>query len=354
MLDRISTFEKYDSQEVSYYVEHLPEQVHIAWRDTRELTVKKHKSIQNIVLVGMGGSGVAADLVSMVCKAYGSVPVTVVQDYELPNFVNTKTLVVLISFSGDTEEVLHAATFAKKKRAKIAVVTSGGKLWRFASRHNLDGYRFRAKEMAETPNQGMGLLFMGCVGLLERFGFLKVSKAKVARMIEAMTDVVDSCAINIDTEHNPAKTVAVEAEDRPVLFVGSEHLAAVTKEMAYRVNESAKQYARHASLPELNHHFLESLGRPADVFSRFLVLMVRSDLYHQRNGIRYEMTAEVFENLGATVIDYDAHGGEVLEEIGEMMQFGAFLTYYMGIQNKVDLTEVPYVNLIKQKMSKEK
>lgn len=355
MLDSIKTYEKYDKHELSFGIERLAEQVHLAWEATRMLKAPAaYKNVQNIVLVGMGGSGLACHLAAEPLRCETKVPVHLVHDYNLPAFVNSKTLVVLVSFSGDTEEVLEAATTAKKKRAKLAVVTSGGALGRFAKKEKAFSYIFQPGELAKLPNLGVGFMFAGVLGLLERTGHAKVSGARIGRVLEAMTDVAESCAINVETENNPAKTVADELKNKSILFVGSEHLTGSVQTIAHQANETAKQYARFMTLPELNHHFLESLSRPVGFFSKFAVVMVKSDHYHKRTQLRYEMTAKVFEKLGGTVIDYEARGKDRLEEVGEMLQFGSFMTYYLGISNKVDLLQIPYVDLIKKKMAKEK
>lgn len=355
MLDSIKTYEKYDKHELSFGIERLAEQVHLAWEETRSLkSSAAYKNVQNIVLVGMGGSGLAGRLAADSLRGEMKIPVALVHDYNIPAFVNSKTLVVLVSFSGNTEEVIEAAKTAKKKRAKLAVVTSGGKLARFARKEKALSYIFRPGELAKMPNLGIGFMFGGILGLLERTGHAKVSNARIGRMLEAMSDVADSCALNTDAEQNPAKTVAEEVKNKSILVVGSEHLAGSVQTIAHQANETAKQYARFMTLPELNHHFLESLSRPAGFFSKFAVIMVKSDHYHKRNLLRYEMTAKIFEKLGGTVIDYEARGRDRLEEVGEMLQFGSFMTYYLGILNKVDLLQIPYVDLIKKKMAKEK
>jgi len=355
MLDSIKTYEKYDKDEVSFGIERLAEQVHTSWDQTRKISVPASmKKVQNVVLVGMGGSGIGAEIVSAALSRELRVPVTTVHDYQLPSFVSSKTLVILTSFSGDTEEVLSAAKEAQKKKAKMLVVTSGGKLRAFAKRAGAPFYQFSPKELAARPNLGMGFLVVGMLGLLERVGLVRISNARIGRMVDAMTEVADSCALNVETKDNPAKTVADALKGKPLLFVGSEHLVGSVSAVAYQVNEMAKQYAKFMALPELNHHFFESLSCPDNFFCQFGVLMVKSDHYNKRTRIRYEMTADLFEKLGANVIDYETRGSDQLEEVGEMMQFGSFLAYYLGVQNKSQLTQIPYVDLIKKKMTKEK
>lgn len=350
MLNSIKTYETYDKEEVSFGIERIPEQIHLAWVATRELASVSGKDIANVLLVGMGGSSLAAHALISVFEREAKIPVSLVHDYQIPAYVNSKTLVVLTSFSGNTEEVLSCAEQAKTKKAKLAVVTSGGKLAAFALKEKALTYLFAPGDLAKTPNLGFGFMFGGTLGLLERYGILKMSQGRIAKMLAAMSDVVDSCAINVDAEANPAKTVAEELHGKPLLLVASEHLAGNVHATSNMINEIAKQFSSWTVLPELNHHLMESLERPSGLFGKFGVLMVRSKLYHARTQLRYELTAELFEKFGATVIDYEARGKDPLEEVGELMQFGSFLTYYLTMLNKVSPTALPYVTYFKKKL----
>lgn len=355
MLDDIKIFEKYDEDEASFGIERLPEQVHAAWNATREITVPaSYKKTGEILVVGMGGSGLCGEVIQSALRSEMKKPVTAVHDYELPKFVSSKTLVVIVSFSGETEEVLSVAKEAKRLRSKVLVVTSGGALGKMAKREKWPMYQFTPGELAKRPNLGLGFLFFGCLGLLERCGHMKLSKARMDGVLAAMTDVLESCDINVLEERNPAKTVAKELHGKSLLFVTSGHLTGNGLVLMHQVNELAKQYARAVQLPEMNHHFLESVTRPTGFFAKFSVLMIRSALYHPRTRYRYELTAKALEKIGATVIDYQARGKDALEEMAELLQFGSFLAYYLGILNKVEISQSPYTDHFKKEMAKKK
>lgn len=352
MLDDIKTYEKQDPQEVSYGVEHLPEQIRIAWDGTREISIPAgYKKCQNIVIVGMGGSALGPDIIKHALKASLKVSFEVVRGYELPKYVNSKTLVILSSFSGNTEEVLSAAKDARAKKAKILVIASGGKLKSFAKREKLPHYIFSPGNLAKEPRLGVGFSFAGVLGLLERADFVRLSDRHVRGMTKAMSDVIDTCSLEIPEKQNPAKIVAKELKNKSILLVASEHLLGSAHTTSNQINESAKQYARYVEIPEMNHHLMEGLAFPKDNFKNFGVLMIKSKLYHPRIQKRYGITADVFEKQGGDVIDYEARGKTILEECAELLQFGSFLSYYLGILNGVDLVAIPYVSYFKDKMS---
>jgi len=167
-----------------------------------------------------------------------------------------------------------------------------------------------------------------------------------------MQDVAHACAMSEPTKNNPAKTVAIELKDRAVFCVASEHLVGVAHMLSNQINENGKQLADYYEIPELNHHLMEGLTYPKGLVRRFTVLMMDSELYHPHNQRRYELTAQVFEKQGAKVIEYQSGGGSRLEELGEVMQFGSFVSYYTSMLNRVNPKDIPFVDWFKAELKK--
>jgi len=105
-------------------------------------------------------------------------------------------------------------------------------------------------------------------------------------------------------------------------------------------------------IPELNHHLMEGLGNPKDFFKKFSVLMLDSNHYHPHTHKRYDLTAQIFEKQGGVVIEYNANGKTRLEECGELLQFGGFVSYYLAMINKINPIEIPFVDWFKEQMGK--
>ena len=206
--------------------------------------------------------------------------------------------------------------------------------------------------MAKQPRLGVGFTLAGTLGLLQRTGLAKVAKKDIEAFVEAMNEVVDTCAMDVAAAKNPAKAVALEMKGRPVLIVASEHLVGNAHTMRNQICETGKQFAEYNEIPKLNHYLMEGLTYPKGFVEKLVVFMLRSHLYHKRNQKRYEITAELFEKLGATVVEYDAGGGSRFAEAGELLQFSTFLSYYIGILNKVNPIEIPYVDWFKEEMGK--
>lgn len=352
-LNDIKTYQKYDKQQISSCNELLPQQVTMAWNETSEIKIPaSYKKVQNIVFVGMGGSALGAHLIKSVFAQRLSAPFEIVRNYTLPGYVSSKSLVILSSFSGTTEEVLHVAKLAKEKKAKILIITSGGNLSKMMKKDKIPGYVFEPGELAKQPRLGLGFSVVGVLGLLKQAGLLKVTSAEITKMKRAMDDVVDNSALDVHTKNNPAKTVAHALHNKAILVVAAEHLVGNAHVLANQINESGKQYATYMELPELNHHFLEGLDHPKGFFNKFVVLMVQSELYNKRIQKRFDITADIFEEQGGEVVDYIAGGDTAIEECGELIQFSGFVSCYLAMLSKVDPYGIPFVDDLKKRMAK--
>lgn len=348
LLDDLSVYEELDVADVGYGVEHFPEQFLETWDQTKGLKLpKKYSGLDHIVVIGMGGSQLGPHVIETALKNELKVPFIRSYGYSVPKFVGKRSLVILSSFSGTTEEVLAAGKEVLKTGAKVLSISAGGKLETFAKKNGIPHHHITPGELAKEPRLGVGFSLMGLLAFLNAGGYVKLSKARVDRLVAAMVEVIDTCSVEVEQKDNPAKLVAAGLKERIVYVVAAEHLEGAAHIITNQINESGKQLAVWHTLPELNHHFLEGTLHPEGAFEEFTVLMVNSSLYHKRNQKRFELTADIFEEQGAEVIEYHARGKGELEEAVELMQFGNYLTYYMAMQNGVNPREIPFVDRFK-------
>lgn len=352
MID-IKPTKKFAEQQIASCNELLTQQISVAWEETRDIKLPaSYQSVQNIVFAGMGGSALGAHILTSVFAKELKVPFEIVRSYTLPAYVGRKTLVILSSFSGSTEEVLAIAKEAKEKKALILVITSGGQLVQFMKKEKIPGYVFDPMDLASQPRMGLGFSVVGVLGLLERAKLLRITAKQIESMKHAMNDVIDSSALDVSLSTNPAKKVASSMKGKNILLVASGHLIGNVHAMANQINETGKQFAIYAELPELNHHLLEGLTIPKGGFGKFTVLMVRSSLYDKRIQKRFDITADLFEKQGGMVVDYEAGGGSLLEESAEVLQFGAYVAAYLSMLNNVDPYDIHWVDELKTRMKK--
>lgn len=350
-LDQEKIYDKFDKEDISYSIEHLPGQFIKAWDQAGDLHFPaSYKNINKVVLIGMGGSHLSAFMLKHITEEKRKMPFEIIHDYKVPGYIDHKTLVILSSFSGSTEEVLHSAHELKNSRAKVTAIGTGGQLMEIAEKANWPHFIFEPGDSSLQPRMGLGFYFAGLAHIFKKLGVYSCSRKNIEAMIDAMSDVIDTCALDIPTEENPAKTVAEALHDRAILVVASEHLRANAHILQNQINETSKQFCTFLTLPELNHHFMEGLTFPKNFFSKYTVLMLHSELYHERTQKRFELTADIFERQGAEVIDYKARGADLFSESAELLQFSSFLSYYLGMLNEVEPQFIPFVKEFKKKL----
>lgn len=350
-LDSSKVYETYDKSDIGYGVEHLPEQLLRSSKDVAAVQIPAaYKKAEHIVLMGMGGSHLALRMIQGASFKTRKKPIEIVSDYTIPGYVSGKSLVILSSFSGTTEEVLEAARQVEKTKAKVFVLTAGGPLAEMAQKKKWPMYQFTPGELAKQPRLGLGFMLVGLVHVLKHCGAISFTAKELNTMVDAMIDVIDTCAIEVVAKDNPAKQVADAIAQRPVLIVAAEHLLGSAHILQNQIDETAKSYCHYHPLPELNHHFMESLVLPKGFFAKWTVVMLRSKHYHARTQKRFELTADVFEQQGARVVEYDAHGNSVWEEVAEVLQFGSYLSYYQAMLHGVEPQYIPFVDAFKAKM----
>lgn len=352
MLDSAKTYVAYDPDDIAFGLDHLAEQVRLAWSESRSVKFPaSYKACNEVVIAGMGGSALGPDMLVHAFADRLAVPVSIVRGYSLQPHVGSKTLVLLSSFSGTTEEVIAAGLEAKRRKAKIAVIAAGGDLAAMAQKEGWPAYIFSPGDLAKQPRLGTGFSLAGILGLFSSLGLVKVVEADIRRLLTAMGEVLDTCAVDVPQDENPAKMVAKSLKGRSVFIIAAEHLLGNAHVLTNQINETGKQFAVYFALPELNHHLLEGLTYPKGFAKNVTAVMLRSSHYHPRVQKRFAVTSDIFERIGIEVIEYDCGGKDAIEECGEILQFGSFLSYYLAMVNGVNPKPIPFVDEFKKKMS---
>jgi glucose/mannose-6-phosphate isomerase len=353
-LDTKAIFEKYDTGDTLYTIDHMPEQLIRAWDAASAVRMPaRYKKAQHIVLMGMGGSHLAPHMLKYATHQGGrSLPFEIVNDYHVPCYVGRNSLVILSSYSGTTEEILHAAKEAKAKGAMIIGITTGGPLLKFLQKNKYPHYHIDAGEIEAQPRYTLGFSFAGIAAMLKELGAIKIYKKDIQAMMDAMFDVVETSEFEVLQANNPAKLIAKELKGKQVFVVAAEHLTPNAHIMQNQITETAKQFAQHLVLPEINHYLFEGLDYPKGFMKNVAVVILRSNHYHKRTQKRFDLTAEVFEEKGAQVIDYAANGETRFEEQAEMLQYGSYMILYLAMLNEVDPQFIPCVKDFKAKLGK--
>lgn len=301
--------------------------------------------VHNIVVSGMGGSALGGRILANLERQVLRVPLIVSTEYHLPNFVNEKTLVVVSSYSGNTEETLTSLNEAQARNAQIFVLASGGKLAQLAITKNLPNYIFDPKyNESGQPRLGLGYNIMALVSLLSRCQLINppVSMSELAEFLE----------FHQKWSQMEGQKIASQITGRIPLILASEHLKGVAHDFKNQLNENAKNVAAYFDLPEANHHLLEGLSFPKSNSDNLAAVFFTSDKYHPEVRRRYPLTQTVFHKQHIPTVAIEAKGPNTFFEAMYMVQLSSYISFYMSQLNGIDPGPIPWVDFFKDEIHK--
>lgn len=305
------------------------------------------KDYQQVVLCGMGGSGIGSELASDLPAGLLQKPLTVVRDYHLPAFVNAGTVVAIVSYSGATEEALSCFAEAVKKQAGVMVVTSGGPLLTLAKKEKVVLYQFT---YAAPPRDSLGYLFVPLLKLLEAAGVLTPKEADITAAVKTVQEITATCLPTESSKTNPAKVLAYHLYDHVPVIVGSQITAGVARRWKDQCNEHGKSAAWFDVFPELNHNTVEGFHWPARWHDDVVVILLRTAYEDPQVAKRFELFAEhlVEQNILCEVVQ--AQGTDMWSQKLSLVALGDWVSYYLALLYKTDPSAIPNINELKAKL----
>ncbi|MBI5222759.1 MAG: SIS domain-containing protein [Candidatus Magasanikbacteria bacterium] len=353
MLDNLSQIKKLDTQNMLGSLRALSKQAEQVWKQANGLKIPAdYKRADKIVVCGMGGSAIGADVIKSVFASELKLPVFIANDYNLPAFVNQQTLVVASSYSGNTEEVESALKQALAKKAKAVVISSGGNLQTLAKKNKLPALIFTTENNpCGSPRMGLGYSVVGQLALLSKLGFLRVGEKEIGVIVKTIQKYETLFGVKNPVENNFAKQLTRMASERSVWYVASEHLTGNAHVAANQMNENGKRFAGYFAIPELNHHLLEGMLNPKSNKENLLFVMFESKLYHPRNQRRYQITKNVLDKNSIQSISYACQERTKVGQMCEALVLSGYASYYSALLAGIDPTPIPFVDFFKHEMS---
>ena len=307
--------------------------------------------VDNIVVLGMGGSGVAGDVVQAAGTATLPVPLTVLKHYRTPAFVGPRTLAFAVSYSGDTEETVEMARGALGAGARVVTISSGGRLADLA--HERGALHIPCPADIPLPRLALGALVAPLVVVLFRMGMLPDAHAGLSKAQEQLKRRRDECKPAVEGEHNPARELARKIDRTIPIVYGAGGLGGVAA-MRWKssINENAKAPAFWNVYPELDHNEICGWGQHGDVTRQvFSLVELHHGLEHPQLERRITATREMIEEALCQVLPVDAAGEGRLAQLLDLMYLGDWTSYYMALANDVDPGPIDAIAQLKAKLA---
>jgi glucose/mannose-6-phosphate isomerase len=331
----------------------LPEQLaaaHEAAALVHADALPKADSIRNIVVMGMGGSGISGDVVAAAFNDELPVPISVMKQMRMPAFVGPETLAFAMSYSGGTEETLSMTRSAAEQGAQIVAISCGGELQRIA----LDAGGLHIPcPTGFLPRAAIGALVAPLCTVMFRMGLAPGAHAMLTRAQTQLARRRDQCCPPVEGAANPARELARQIGRTIPLIYGGGALGAVA---AYRwkcdVNENAKAPAFWHAYPELDHNEICAWGQHGDVTRQLMTLVeLRHGFEHPRLRLRFDATREIIDECVHQVLSVDAEGEGRLGQLLDLMYVGDWTSCYLALQNDVDPGPIDAIFALKDRMA---
>ncbi len=321
-------------------VEGFTKQLQEALNIAHSAVLTKKHNIQNIVVTGLGGSGIGGTILSELIQGECPVPVIINKDYFLPDFVRANSLVIISSYSGNTEETISAMQQAIAKKAQIVCVTSGGKIHELAKEN---GYDTIVIPGGNPPRSCIGYSLVQLLKIVQFNGFVKTD---LLQQVKESIELLDKEKTAIKIE---AAIVAKSLFGKiPVLYSLGSCEGTVVR-FRQQINENSKMLCWHHTLPEMNHNELVGWTEKND---NLAVVTFLTSFDYQRTVKRYEICKSIFAKYSASVTDIVAKGDSKLEQFFYLINIGDWISCYIADLKQIDAVEVNVITNLKNELAK--
>jgi glucose/mannose-6-phosphate isomerase len=351
-LDDVSRFSQIDVQDMLSHIDGLPDQLQSAWELGSRQDLPDWEGIERIVVAGMGGSAIGADLVAAYIAPVCPVPVVVHRNYSLPAWaVGEGTLVIASSHSGNTEETLSAFEAAVNNRCRIMVLSTGGKL---AQMSRSSGGALWLFEHEGQPRAAVGFSAGLLLAAFAQLRLIPSPETDIHEAIQAIRAQQESLRADVPAVNNAAKRMAGQIYGRWVTVFGADILEPVARRWKTQISEVSKAWAQFEALPEVDHNSLAGLTFPEAALTKTMALFLRAPSYHPRNLLRSDLTKTTFMLEGLNTDFIDAQGPNPLAQQWTALHLGDYTAYYLAMAYGVDPTAIPTIEMLKGQMAESK
>jgi glucose/mannose-6-phosphate isomerase len=328
----------------------LPEQLAAAAAGAAGIDgLPEHDDIENVVVLGLGGSGIAGDVVTVVAGPFMPVPIVVHKGYGIPNFIGDRSLVFAISFSGNTEETLEAATEAAMAGGKMVCISHGGELQALAGEWSSP--HIQIADGIPMPRAGIGAVSAPPLVVLEQVGLFPGASSWIDAAVAQLARRRDQLVADATPAELLAKRIG---RTMPIIYGGGGVGQVAALRWKAQFNENAKVPASWNVIPELCHNEVCGFGQNGDVTRQVMYLVnLRHEFEHPQVARRFDLVTEAVSEVVADVDTVWAEGDGALAQLLDLVLFGDFVTLHRAAQEGLDPGPVPILDDIKAALAVE-
>jgi glucose/mannose-6-phosphate isomerase len=335
---------KYDPADQFSVLINSYKQIEYAWGNKIDLSGIK-KSFNKIIVSGLGGSAIGADLVKQYAGNNLKIPFSVNRNYSLPPFADKETLVIISSYSGNTEETVSVLEQALKLGAQIICVTTGGKVEEIAAAKKLPVIKLQT---GFQPRYALGLGFFSVLRILHILKLVPDQDVQVKNIISIWKERGEEYSSDKNTAYFLAQKLIGFI---PIIYSAEDLTSAAGYRFKCQFNENSKIHAFHNVIPELNHN--EIIGWETFTEKQFsaILLNILDPVYPEQIKKRFRITTELARKNGVEIIDLQSPKEDFQTRLLDLIYLCDWITYYTAILRGIDPTEIRNINILKERLA---
>jgi glucose/mannose-6-phosphate isomerase len=348
LLDELEEIRNIDQDNIIEIFLNFPENIEQALDLARGTALDdsiQSSSISNIVITGIGGSAIGGDILNAWLMDQLDVPIMVNRDYTIPGFANANTLLIGVSYSGNTQETLTAVEEAHKRNCKIVCVTSGGQLEEFCIKNQISVIKIPS---GMPPRSATAFLLFPLAVILEKLKLVD-PQSEITSTLGTLRKLRDELKPEVPLDTNPGKQIALKIKDSFPLTFGYGFLLPIARRLKTQFNENSKILAGFGSFPESSHNDIIGWAEDEEyVKQQFSVIYLRSDNEPEKVTRQIEYTKGLQEGHVNVVLELKAPKGTRLEQMLYLLYLGDFISIYLAILRGIDPTPITAIDQMKK------
>lgn len=348
-LDDLNSIRRLDPNSMLTNINELPDQVEDAWQKVRDFAVPSHYiKHDHILITGSGSTAVAGEIVKDLVEQTAKVPIIIHRDAYLPGFVDGKSLLIGVSYSGSNRQLLPVFEQAARKGAKLLGISTGGTLESLTKKYPSPFFKIA---YGARPRAAIGYFFTILLGLMTKFGHFEVTNDEVHQAVELMRAQQQKLKPESDFHNNLAKQIASRVGERIPLVIASGRLKSVARRYKQQFDLNSKLMAIYDELPEASHNTLISLGENKDFANKLFVIVLQSVLAE-----KFEQSYDkiLFEVLEKQKIEYESilipTNHNQVAEVLLLIQLCDYITFYLAISRGTDPEKSDILEYIQERL----
>lgn len=337
-ISRYDTSNQFDVLKKTY------EQIEFAWNNKIDISSIKRKEIESVVVTGMGGSAISGDLFTDFFKDDIEVPFFVNRTYRVPGFINKNTLLVVSSYSGNTEETISVFNSALKTKCRIMCIATGGKIEKIAQKNKIPLIKIPS---GYHPRYALGLSFFSLLKVMNKLKIIEIKSSTVNAIIKLYKDR----ARLYSKEKNNALTYAEQLIGYvPVIYSAAGYTSSVGYRLKCQFNENSKLNAFHNVLPEMNHNEIVGWESFNENQLSTIVINILDNEYPTQIKNRFKITSEIISKSKIDLINLKSGEKSFKVRLMDLIYLSDWITYYTGVIRGCDPAEIRNIDLLKERL----